>query len=130
MVAIPTYLLPSGKTNSYWSLSSLSRSSAEEVRSFVESLVLPNLYLNPSLIYLLSMFTLLELFSWTEDEFLSNTEGSPIRRIGYECWLRNIAVALGNSTSTPEVIDALTGKTSHASKLVREHVQWALEQHN
>ena len=74
--------------------------------------------------------TLLELFSWTEKEFLSNTEGSPIRRIGYECWLRNIAVALGNSDSTPETIKALTKYKNHASELVKEHVQWALEQHN
>ena len=74
--------------------------------------------------------TLLELFSWNEEEFLSNTEGSPIRRIGYECWLRNIAVALGNSASTPETIKALTKYKNHTSELVKEHVQWALEQHN
>ena len=73
---------------------------------------------------------MLELFSWNEEEFLSNTEGSPIRRIGYECWLRNIAVALGNSASTPETIKALTQYKNHTSELVKEHVQWALEQHN
>ncbi len=78
----------------------------------------------------LDNITLLELFSWTEDEFLNNTEGSPIRRIGYECWLRNIAVALGNAQSTPEAIKALTTHKNHTSLLVREHVQWALEQHN
>ena len=77
----------------------------------------------------LDSITLLELFAWSEEDFLSNTEGSPIRRIGYECWLRNIAIALGNSPSTPPIIEALSLKESHESKLVREHVQWALEQH-
>jgi epoxyqueuosine reductase len=73
--------------------------------------------------------TLLELFSWSEEAFLVNTEGSAIRRIGYECWMRNIAVALGNSTTTPELIDALQKKQNHPSDLIREHVQWALSQH-
>ena len=73
--------------------------------------------------------TLLELFSWSEEAFLVNTEGSAIRRIGYECWMRNIAVALGNSTTTPEIIDALQKKQNHPSDLIREHVQWALSQH-
>lgn len=72
---------------------------------------------------------LLELFAWTEDEFLHNTEGSPIRRIGYECWLRNIAVALGNAPTTPALISALNGKLTVDSEMVREHVQWALDQH-
>ena len=73
---------------------------------------------------------LIDLFNWSEHEFLQNTEGSAIRRIGYERWLRNIAVALGNATSTPEVIDALRKKHSHPSSLVREHVTWALQQHH
>ncbi len=73
--------------------------------------------------------TLLELFSWTEEEFLNNTEGSPIRRIGYECWLRNIAVALGNAPSSVQIIKALSKQATHTSELVKEHVQWALEQH-
>jgi len=77
----------------------------------------------------LDNISLLELFSWTEDEFLSNTEGSPIRRIGYECWLRNIAVALGNAPISHETINALKMRQDHKSSLVREHVQWALEQH-
>ena len=77
----------------------------------------------------LDNITLLELFSWTEDEFLSNTEGSPIRRIGYECWLRNIAVALGNADSTSQIIKALEMHKTHPSALVQEHVHWALEQH-
>lgn len=72
---------------------------------------------------------LIELFSWSEEEFSKNTEGSAIRRIGYACWLRNIAVALGNAATTPEVISALKQKQNHPSELVREHVGWALEQH-
>ena len=69
------------------------------------------------------------LFAWTEQEFLDNTEGSPIRRIGYECWLRNIAVALGNARSSVSIVEALQDKLNHPSTLVREHVQWALDQH-
>ena len=73
---------------------------------------------------------LINLFNWSEDDFLKNTEGSAIRRIGYECWLRNIAVALGNAPSTPKIINALQEKQNHSSELVREHVAWALDQHN
>ena len=72
---------------------------------------------------------LVELFLWTEQEFLSYTEGSAIRRICYEQWLRNIAVALGNAPSLPEVIQALQQRADHPSALVREHVSWALAQH-
>ena len=73
--------------------------------------------------------TLVSLFAWSEAEFMANTAGSPIRRIGYECWLRNLAVGLGNADTTVEVINALHAKRSHDSPLVREHVQWALERH-
>ncbi|ARN74357.1 tRNA epoxyqueuosine(34) reductase QueG [Oceanicoccus sagamiensis] len=73
---------------------------------------------------------LVELFQWTEEEFLRRTEGSAIRRIGYECWLRNIAVALGNASSSDTVVAALKEKSQHSSALVREHSQWALAQHN
>jgi epoxyqueuosine reductase len=72
---------------------------------------------------------LVELFAWTEQEFLDRTEGSAIRRIGYECWIRNIAVALGNAPTSPEVIGALTSRREDPSELVREHVSWALAQH-
>ncbi|MBT8113121.1 MAG: tRNA epoxyqueuosine(34) reductase QueG, partial [Gammaproteobacteria bacterium] len=72
---------------------------------------------------------LINLFNWSEKEFLMNTEGSAIRRIGYECWLRNIAVALGNAPSNSKVISALQKRQYHSSELVREHVAWALEQH-
>ncbi|WP_312368154.1 tRNA epoxyqueuosine(34) reductase QueG [Stenotrophomonas sp.] len=73
--------------------------------------------------------TLPELFAWDEEEFLRRTEGSPIRRSGHERWLRNIAVALGNATATPSVLQALHSRSGHASPLVREHVQWALQRH-
>jgi epoxyqueuosine reductase len=68
------------------------------------------------------------LFAWSETEFLTRTEGSAIRRIGHECWLRNIAVALGNAPRSDEIIAALRSRIDHPSTLVREHVQWALEQ--
>ena len=72
---------------------------------------------------------LVELFSWDEATFLDKTEGSAIRRIGHERWLRNIAVALGNAASTPEVVDALRSKRDESSTLVAEHIDWALGQH-
>ncbi|MGH8398051.1 MAG: tRNA epoxyqueuosine(34) reductase QueG [Gammaproteobacteria bacterium] len=72
---------------------------------------------------------LLELFNWTEEDFLQRTTGSAIRRVGYECWLRNIAVALGNAPGSPEIIAGLKARSGHPSELVREHVSWALEQH-
>ncbi|MCP5207565.1 MAG: tRNA epoxyqueuosine(34) reductase QueG [Hahellaceae bacterium] len=72
---------------------------------------------------------LLELFAWTEEEFLSRTEGSAIRRTGYVGWLRNIAVALGNATTSLDVISALKARETHPSEIVREHVSWALAQH-
>jgi epoxyqueuosine reductase len=71
---------------------------------------------------------LIDLFRWTESEFLERTAGSAIRRIGYECWLRNIAVALGNAPKTPDVLSALQSRMDYPSELVREHVQWALDQ--
>jgi epoxyqueuosine reductase len=73
---------------------------------------------------------LTEVFAWSEEQFLSRTEGSAIRRIGYECWLRNIAVALGNTPRTTSVVSALQARRDDPSALVREHVAWALEQHH
>lgn len=72
---------------------------------------------------------LVELFGWTEQEFLDRTEGSAIRRIGYECWIRNIAVALGNAPTSAEVLGALQSRQADPSELIREHVGWALAQH-
>jgi len=73
--------------------------------------------------------TLVQLFSWDKATFLQRTEGSAIRRIGYECWMRNIAVALGNCATTTEVRQSLMNKKTHASELIREHTLWALQQH-
>jgi epoxyqueuosine reductase len=73
--------------------------------------------------------TLIGLFQWSEQEFARRTEGSAIRRIGYTCWLRNVAVALGNAPTSPAVVAALQQRASHPSPLVREHVAWALQQH-
>jgi len=72
---------------------------------------------------------LVDLFAWDEATFLAKTEGTAIRRIGHERWLRNIAVGLGNAPTSPAVIDALRARLDHPSELVREHVGWALEQH-
>ena len=73
--------------------------------------------------------TLAELFLWDEATFLKRTEGSAIRRAGYEGWLRNLAVGLGNAPSTIPVIEALRVREDYPSEMVREHVQWALRQH-
>jgi epoxyqueuosine reductase len=72
---------------------------------------------------------LVELFGWDEETFLRRTEGSAIRRIGHSAWLRNIAVALGNAPPEPEIRQALQSRRDHPSELVREHVEWALRQH-
>ena len=73
--------------------------------------------------------TLVELFAWSQAEFDERLQGSPIRRIGYERWLRNLAVGLGNAPSSPAVVAALRARLDHPSALVREHVQWALSRH-
>ncbi len=73
--------------------------------------------------------TLLELFAWSPAQFDERLRGSPIRRIGYERWLRNLAVGLGNAPSSPEVIAALRARMADPSALVREHVAWALGRH-
>ncbi len=80
--------------------------------------------------------SLVMLFAWSAAEFDERMQGSAIRRIGHEQWLRNIAVAMGNalrSTSLDagartEIRDALNARAADASALVREHVQWALRQ--
>ncbi|HWV16572.1 MAG TPA: tRNA epoxyqueuosine(34) reductase QueG [Cellvibrio sp.] len=71
---------------------------------------------------------LVTLFNWSEEEYLSNTEGSPIRRIGYDGWLRNLAVGLGNAPSNPQIIAALNNKRPQVPALVQEHIDWALQQ--
>jgi epoxyqueuosine reductase len=69
---------------------------------------------------------LVDLFAWTAPDFDARMAGSAIRRIGYERWLRNIAVALGNAPASPEVVEALEARRHDPSALVREHVDWAL----
>lgn len=72
---------------------------------------------------------LIELFAWSEDEFLKKMEGSAIRRLEHESWLRNIAVALGNAPTSMQLITALKSRQNHDSELVREHVAWAISRH-
>jgi epoxyqueuosine reductase len=77
---------------------------------------------------------MLELFAWSEEEFNRRMEGSPIRRIGHERWLRNLAVGLGNAAAMGArgdgaIVSALQARRGHPSPLVREHVEWALAQH-
>ncbi|EJM98602.1 tRNA epoxyqueuosine(34) reductase QueG [Herbaspirillum sp. YR522] len=79
--------------------------------------------------------SLLELFAWSEEQFLNNTEGSAIRRIGHERWLRNLAVGLGNAADDPAIrgsapiVAALQDAGAHPSEMVREHAAWALARH-
>jgi epoxyqueuosine reductase len=72
--------------------------------------------------------TLLELFAWSEEEFDRRLEGSAIRRIGHERWLRNLAVGLGNAPGDRAILQALEARRDHPSELVREHVAWAIAQ--
>ncbi|MBI3188362.1 MAG: tRNA epoxyqueuosine(34) reductase QueG, partial [Gammaproteobacteria bacterium] len=69
---------------------------------------------------------LLDLFAWTEPEFMEKMQGSPIRRIGYMQWLRNIAVALGNAPQSQQITHALKAKRDDVSEMVKEHIDWAL----
>ena len=73
--------------------------------------------------------SLVVLFRWSEAEWASATEGSALRRVGYQGWLRNLAVALGNAPTKAVVVDALRERLDDPSELVREHVQWALSRH-
>lgn len=79
--------------------------------------------------------TLVDLFGWSEEDFNAKLAGSPIRRIGHERWLRNMAVGLGNAAArctkadAAAMVAALEARLEHPSAMVREHVLWALEQH-
>ena len=73
---------------------------------------------------------LIELFGWTEQQFNDRLAGNPIRRIGHERWLRNIAVALGNAPASPEISQALQARAGQASGMLREHIVWALHRQN
>ena len=72
---------------------------------------------------------LMDLFAWSEQEFLTKTQGSAIRRTGYEGWLRNLAIALGNAPFDPDIVASLNRRLGKFSTLVDEHIHWALEQH-
>jgi|TARA_B110000438_G_scaffold164197_1_gene157113 epoxyqueuosine reductase len=78
----------------------------------------------------LDSLDLIEAFLWTEEAWLRKTEGSAIRRIGFEQWLRNVAIALGNAKKSKALIVALERRKEYDSILVQEHVQWALDQHS
>ena len=69
---------------------------------------------------------LADLFAWNEQEFKQRLAGSPIRRIGHERWLRNVAVALGNGGPSKTALTVLNSRADHPSALVREHITWAL----
>lgn len=74
----------------------------------------------------LNDITLVELFNWDEDTFLKRTEGSAIRRIGYNRWLRNLAVALGNAEKSPLILATLQDKRNQVNDLVKQHIDWAI----
>jgi len=71
---------------------------------------------------------LLTLFAWSEEEFLTNTQGSPIRRIGFQSWQRNIAIALGNAPFSQVVVDALSAQHVNEDPIIKEHIVWALSE--
>ena len=71
---------------------------------------------------------LCKLFMWSETDFYLKTEGSPIRRAGYEGWLRNLAIALGNANYSEKIVSILKLREDFPSEMVREHVIWALEE--
>ena len=76
----------------------------------------------------LSDIELLDCFEWTQQQFLDRFEGSPIRRIGYQSWQRNIAIALGNAAYSPHIILSLEKTLINANELLSEHIIWAIEQ--
>lgn len=73
--------------------------------------------------------SLLDLFTWDEHTFLKNTEGSAIRRIGFERWQRNIAVALGNASYSEAIISSLVQAKATSTEMVNRHIDWAIAQH-
>ncbi|MDQ8952411.1 tRNA epoxyqueuosine(34) reductase QueG [Acinetobacter rudis] len=76
----------------------------------------------------LDQVTLLELWQWDEETFLSRTEGSPIRRTGYQSFMRNIAIGLGNAPYSIEIIQALMQKRDIHDQVVQPHIDWALQE--
>ena len=78
----------------------------------------------------LDTLDLIDAFLWTEEIWLKKTEGSAIRRIGFEQWIRNVAIAMGNAKTNRKIIEALNSRKNSESELIREHVNWALDQHS
>lgn len=78
----------------------------------------------------LDTLDLIDAFLWTEEIWLKKTEGSAIRRIGFEQWIRNVAIAMGNAKTNKKIIEALNSRKNSESELIREHVNWALDQHS
>jgi epoxyqueuosine reductase len=76
----------------------------------------------------LDEISLLDCFNWTQIQFLHRFEGSPIRRIGYDKWRRNIAIALGNAAPSPHIVNTLQHAVTESSDMVREHINWAIAQ--
>jgi len=75
----------------------------------------------------LNSMDLLELFAWSEEEYLQRSEGSPLRRAGYRKWLRNIAIALGNAPQDLRIVEALQNRLAGADTVLAEHIEWAIE---
>ena len=76
----------------------------------------------------LDRISLMDCYRWSEDEFLRRMEGSAIRRIGYQCWLRNIVIALGNAASDPHIVSTLRQDYANHSGFIQHHIDWAIEQ--
>ena len=77
----------------------------------------------------LADMTLIDCFLMTEEQFDLITRGSAMRRIGFDQWIRNVAIALGNAPTTPEVLQALQSRIEHPNSMVQEHIEWGLNQH-
>ncbi len=76
----------------------------------------------------LDNISLIECYGWSEAEFMRKMEGSAIRRIGYQCWLRNIVIALGNASHDPHIVEVLTQDYAQHSGFIQHHVDWAIQQ--
>ena len=76
----------------------------------------------------LDQLSLLELWNWDEATFLSSTEGSPVRRTGYQSFMRNIAIGLGNAPFSAAILQALTERRDLHDELVQEHIDWAIQE--
>lgn len=76
----------------------------------------------------LDKISLMECYRWSEAEFLRKMEGSAIRRIGHQCWLRNIVIALGNASHDPHIIATLKHDYAGHSEFIRHHIDWAIQQ--